>query len=62
MVREEAKAISESDLTPTEPVTVILSERGWVRCAKGHDIDVQGLNYKAGDGYLAHESACGIYG
>ncbi|MDH2998662.1 DNA topoisomerase IV subunit A [Pasteurellaceae bacterium LFhippo2] len=52
--RAEAKAISESDLTPTEPVTVILSEKGWVRCAKGHDIDVQSLSYKAGDGYLAH--------
>ncbi|WP_373777636.1 DNA topoisomerase IV subunit A [Glaesserella sp.] len=52
--RAEAKAISESELTPTEPVTVILSEKGWVRCAKGHDIDVQSLSYKAGDGYLAH--------
>lgn len=52
--RAEAKAISESDLTPTEDVTVILSEKGWVRCAKGHDIDVQGLSYRAGDGYLAH--------
>ncbi|KMK50910.1 DNA topoisomerase IV subunit A [[Actinobacillus] muris] len=52
--RAEAKAITESDLTPTEPITVILSEKGWVRCAKGHDIDVQALNYKAGDGYLAH--------
>ncbi|WP_150538651.1 DNA topoisomerase IV subunit A [Actinobacillus vicugnae] len=52
--RAEAKAIAESDLTPTEDVTVILSEKGWVRCAKGHDIDVQGLSYRAGDGYLAH--------
>lgn len=52
--RAEAKAIAESDMTPAEPVTVILSEMGWVRCAKGHDIDVQGLNYKAGDKYLAH--------
>ncbi|WGE69947.1 DNA topoisomerase IV subunit A [Actinobacillus equuli subsp. haemolyticus] len=52
--RAEAKAISESDLTPTEDVTVILSEKGWIRCAKGHDIDVQGLSYRAGDGYLAH--------
>ncbi|MBF0784357.1 DNA topoisomerase IV subunit A [Muribacter muris] len=52
--RAEAKAIAESDLIPTEPITVILSEKGWVRCAKGHDIDVQALNYKAGDGYLAH--------
>ncbi|QGM80763.1 DNA topoisomerase IV subunit A [Otariodibacter oris] len=52
--REEAKAISESDLTPAEPVTVILSEKGWVRCAKGHDIDVKNLSYKAGDNYLSH--------
>ena len=55
--REEAKAISESEMTPAEPVTVILSEMGWVRCAKGHDIDPTGLSYKAGDKYLAH--ACG---
>lgn len=52
--RAEAKAISESEMTPAEAVTVILSEMGWVRCAKGHDIDVQGLSYKAGDKYLAH--------
>ncbi|MFA9499758.1 DNA topoisomerase IV subunit A [Mannheimia sp. E30BD] len=52
--RAESKAIAESDLTPTEDVTVILSEKGWVRCAKGHDIDVQALSYRAGDGYLAH--------
>ena len=55
--REEAKAISESEMTPAEPVTVILSEMGWVRCAKGHDIDPAGLSYKAGDKYLAH--TCG---
>ncbi|MEX4645545.1 DNA topoisomerase IV subunit A [Haemophilus influenzae] len=55
--REEAKVISESDMTPAEPVTVILSEMGWVRCAKGHDIDPKSLSYKAGDSYLAH--ACG---
>ncbi len=55
--REEAKAISESEMTSAEPVTVILSEMGWVRCAKGHDIDPAGLSYKAGDKYLAH--ACG---
>lgn len=52
--REEAKAISESEMIPAEPVTVILSEMGWVRCAKGHDIDPAGLSYKAGDKYLAH--------
>lgn len=55
--RTEAKAMSESELVPAEAVTVILSEKGWVRCAKGHDIDVQSLSYKAGDGYLSH--ACG---
>ena len=55
--RAEAKAISENEMTPAEPVTVVLSEMGWVRCAKGHDIDAVGLSYKTGDNYLAH--ACG---
>ena len=55
--REEAKMISESDMMPAEPVTVVLSEMGWVRCAKGHDIDPKSLSYKAGDNYRAH--ACG---
>lgn len=52
--RAEAKAISETDMMPAEPVTVILSEMGWVRCAKGHDIDAPSLSYKAGDKYLTH--------
>ncbi|WP_439241912.1 DNA topoisomerase IV subunit A [Lonepinella sp. BR2474] len=52
--RAEAKAISESEMLPAEAVTVILSEQGWVRCAKGHEIDVTGLSYKAGDKYLDH--------
>lgn len=51
--RAEAKAIAESEMIPAEAVTVILSEMGWVRCAKGQDIDPQGLSYKAGDKYLA---------
>ncbi|WDM58927.1 DNA topoisomerase IV subunit A [Pseudomonas sp. NEEL19] len=51
--RAEAKALSENELMPTEPVTVVLSERGWIRCAKGHDIDATGLSYKAGDGFKA---------
>lgn len=55
--RAEAKAISENEMAPAEPVTVILSKMGWVRCAKGHDIDASGLSYKTGDNYLAH--ACG---
>ena len=49
--RDEAKALSETDLLPTEPVTVVMSEQGWVRSAKGHDIDPSGLSYKAGDGF-----------
>lgn len=49
--RAEAKAITEQELIPSEPVTIILSEMGWVRSAKGHDIAPISLNYKAGDGY-----------
>ncbi|PNK65432.1 MULTISPECIES: DNA topoisomerase IV subunit A [Pantoea] len=51
--REEAKALSENELVPSEPVTIVLSQMGWVRSAKGHDIDPSGLSYKAGDSYLA---------
>lgn len=51
--RSEAKAISETDLVPSEPVTVVLSQMGWIRAARGHDIDPTGLSYKAGDSYLA---------
>ncbi|MGE8360868.1 DNA topoisomerase IV subunit A [Pseudomonas sp.] len=53
VARAEAKALSETELMPTEPVTVVISEKGWVRCAKGHDIDATGLSYKAGDGFKA---------
>ncbi|EIC82132.1 DNA topoisomerase IV subunit A [Serratia sp. M24T3] len=49
--RGEAKAMSESDFIPSEPVTVVLSAMGWVRSAKGHDIDPSGLSYKAGDSF-----------
>lgn len=49
--RSEAKAISENELVPSEPVTVILSEMGWVRTAKGHEIDPASLSYKAGDSF-----------
>lgn len=55
--REEAKAIDETDLIPTEPVTVILSSNGWVRSAKGHDIDPEALNYRTGDSFKA--AVCG---
>ncbi|MBA1202882.1 DNA topoisomerase IV subunit A [Pseudomonas capeferrum] len=53
VARAEAKALSENELMPTEPVTVVLSEKGWIRCAKGHDIDATGLSYKAGDVFKA---------
>jgi len=51
--REEAKAMSEHDFVPSEPVTIVLSQMGWVRSAKGHDIDATGLSYKAGDSFRA---------
>lgn len=51
--RREAKAISQVQLAPVEPVTVILSRQGWVRMAKTHDVAADELNYKAGDGFLA---------
>jgi topoisomerase-4 subunit A len=50
--RGDAKALSEKELVPSEPVTVVLSEKGWARCAKGHDIDAVNLSYKSGDAYL----------
>jgi topoisomerase-4 subunit A len=50
--RSAAEALDETDLAPSEPVTVILSDKGWVRAAKGHEIDPESLSYKAGDHYL----------
>jgi topoisomerase-4 subunit A len=51
--RDAALALDDTELAPSEPVTVVLSEKGWVRSAKGHEIDPEGLGYKAGDRYLA---------
>ncbi|MCP4991123.1 MAG: DNA topoisomerase IV subunit A, partial [Colwellia sp.] len=50
--RSESKALTEKDLVPSEPVTVVISDKGWARCAKGHDIDPVSLSYKSGDAYL----------
>ena len=50
--RLEAKALTEKELMPSESVTVVLSAQGWVRSAKGHDIDAHALSYKAGDEFL----------
>jgi|TARA_B110000459_G_C16622793_1_gene502897 topoisomerase-4 subunit A len=47
--RTEAKAFSETELLSTEPVTIVLSDRGWIRAAKGHDVDPTSLQYKSGD-------------
>ena len=48
-----AQAMSEQDLLPSEAITVVLSDNGWVRAAKGHDIDGKALGYKSGDGFCS---------
>ncbi len=52
VAREAAKALDENQLIPAEPITVVLSEKGWIRAAKGHDIDAEKLNFKSGDKLL----------
>ncbi|MFW2374553.1 MAG: DNA topoisomerase IV subunit A [Gammaproteobacteria bacterium] len=51
VAREAAQAMDETALIPSEAITVVLSQKGWVRSAKGHDVDVDKLSYKAGDEY-----------
>ena len=51
--RDAAQALGDTDLAPVEPITVVLSERGWVRAAKGHEIEPHGLSYRHGDAYRA---------
>jgi topoisomerase-4 subunit A len=51
--REAAQALDETALISAEPITVVLSEKGWIRAAKGHDVDPNALSYKAGDGFKA---------
>ncbi|MHB1239147.1 MAG: DNA topoisomerase IV subunit A [Gammaproteobacteria bacterium] len=53
VIRRSAQAFDETALIPSEPVTVVLSKRGWVRAARGHDVDPATLGYKAGDGFCA---------
>jgi topoisomerase IV subunit A len=50
--RPDAQAFKEKDLISTESITVVLSEKGWVRAGKGHDIDPEELNYRSGDQFL----------
>ena len=51
--REVAKAIDQSELVPSEAITAVLSAQGWIRAAKGHEINARELNYKSGDSYLS---------
>lgn len=51
--RDAAQALDAAELIANEPVTIILSQKGWIRAAKGYDIEVESLNYRAGDGYLS---------
>ncbi len=51
--RVAAQAMDETALVPSEAVTIVLSEKGWVRAGKGHEVDAGALAYKAGDGFLA---------
>jgi len=55
--RGEAQALKETDILPNEPMTVVLSEKGWIRAAKGFDADGSSLNYKAGDKFQAEAKA-----
>ncbi|WP_432471849.1 DNA topoisomerase IV subunit A [Amphritea sp. HPY] len=51
VAREEAKALDEKALLSADPITAVISKQGWIRAAKGHDIDPEGLSYKSGDGF-----------
>ena len=51
VIREEAKAFAQTELISTEPVTIVLSDRGWMRAAKGHEVDPASLQYKSGDSF-----------
>lgn len=55
--REESQALKEEDILPNEPITVVLSQKDWVRAAKGHEIDGKTLSYKAGDTFKAQTKA-----
>lgn len=51
VARTEAQAIKETDMLPSEAVTVVLSEKGWARAAKGHEVDAVNLSYRSGDNF-----------
>ena len=53
VARQAAQALDETELVASEPMTIVLSEKGWIRAAKGHDADAASLSYREGDGLLA---------
>jgi topoisomerase-4 subunit A len=57
ITRQDAQALKEEDILPNEPITVVLSKNGWVRAAKGHDVNGRELGYKAGDEFKAQTPA-----
>ena len=52
VARAPAVAMEATEILPSEPITIVLSKAGWIRAAKGHEVDVHGLSYKTGDEYL----------
>lgn len=52
--RDDAVSLKATELVPAEPITVVLSQAGWIRSAKGHQTDPLQMSYRAGDGYLTH--------
>jgi topoisomerase-4 subunit A len=52
VTRESAQALDAAECVANEPLTIILSQKGWIRAAKGYDIEVESLNYRSGDAYL----------
>lgn len=57
VARSESRALKEEDMLPSEPITVVLSQKDWIRAAKGTDINGKELNYKSGDGFKAQCNA-----
>lgn len=57
IAREDSQALKEEDILPNEPITVVLSQKGWVRAAKGYDVDGRELSYKSGDEFKAQTNA-----
>ena len=57
VARQDAQALKEEDIILNEPLTVVLSEQGWVRAAKGYDIDGRELSFKSGDAFRAQTNA-----